>query len=99
MKKAFDIPTIYERAEQDYAKLKKMVEGCDCSIDQLCYDLGGHNLEDDLFDINFGVICATIVLRDDHYEVLPNVEIWDDENCGCFDYNYYCKGVNNLIKL
>lgn len=45
----------------------------------LCELLGGHNLDDDMFDLNFKSLCVTINNYCGHNVVSDAVEVWDDE--------------------
>lgn len=48
---------------------------------QLCDLLGGHNYSNELFDLNYGVVCLTILFKDNkYYELSPNVKIWEKDN-------------------
>ena len=51
---------IYKNALKSWHKLKHIVETFNGTLEELCDKLYGHNLEDDLFDVNFEMICGTI---------------------------------------
>lgn len=82
---------IYEKAEKDYSNLCSVVKDFKGNLEELYSYLGGHNLEEDLFDVNFGCICATIVQKDNKLKILPNIEVWDDEKLECINSNYYIR--------
>lgn len=71
---------IYKYALESYYKLKKIVDNFKGTLEELCDELGGHNFEDDLFDINFEWICGTVVKINDHLELVESIEIWNDKN-------------------
>ena len=78
-----------EQAIKDYQELNEIIKNTSLPLDDLCKELGGHNLEDELFDINFKSICATVHLKDNHFELNDIIEIWDDENCMEYDLCFY----------
>ena len=78
-----------KKAIKDFQELNNIVKNTNLSLDELCKELGGHNLEDDLFDINFKSICATVHLRNNHFELNDIIEIWDDEKCVEYDLCFY----------
>lgn len=78
-----------KQAKADFKELKKIVnENQHLTLEELCDKLGGHNFEEDLFDLNFGCICATIYLRDNKLILGDDVEIWNDEECYLYDSNF-----------
>lgn len=78
-----------KQAIEDFKKLKKIVnENQHLTLDELGDKLGGHNFDDDLFDLNFGCICATIYLRDNKIVLSNSVEIWNDEDCYLYDDDF-----------
>lgn len=77
-------------AKSDYQKLKSFIDGYNtllesfsehCNLEKVCDFLGGHNLEEDLFDLNYGCICATVKLNEEEnkLELSDSVEVWDEE--------------------
>lgn len=83
------------QAIADYKELQKIVsENQNLTLEELCDKLGGHNLEDDLFDLNFGCICATIHIEDNKLSLYKSVEIWNDEECYLYDDNFDMSEVN-----
>lgn len=82
---------ICEKAEKDYFNLCSTVKDFKGNLEELCSYLGGHNLEKDLFDVNYGCICATIMNKDGTFIVSDYVEVWDDEKCellnSCYKIN------------
>ena len=78
-----------QQAIADFKELKKIVnENQHLTLDELGDKLGGHNFDEDLFDLNFGCICATIFLRDNKIVLSNSVEIWDDEECYLYDEDF-----------
>ena len=76
-------------AKNNYNVLKNIVEeNKELDIEDLCDLLHGHNLEEDLFDVNFGVICATIIYKNGVPTLSNNVEVWNDEDCYMIDPNF-----------
>lgn len=87
---------MYKKALKCWYRLKKIVDNFNGTLEELCDELGGHNLEDDLFDINFEWICGTIVQRDNKLELIDNIEIWEDKNfefLGEFDIEWLEKNI------
>ena len=77
------------QAKQDYQNLKNDIEtNKNLSLEELCDTLGGHNLKDDLFDINYGCITATVYLKNNKFVLDKYVDIWDDANCMLIHVNY-----------
>ena len=54
---------LYKEALKSYEKLNEIVKNYKGTLEELCEVLGGHNLEDDMFDVNFDWICATIIIK------------------------------------
>lgn len=44
------------------------------------------NFDGELFDVNYGNICATIIYKDNQIKLSNNVEIWNE--CGIIDSDY-----------
>lgn len=82
---------IYEKADNDYFNLCEKVQNFYGSFKALRAYLGGHNFEDDMFDVNFGCICATITNKNGTFIVNDCVEVWDEKNCelvnSCYKIN------------
>ena len=76
-------------AIKDYQELNNIVKNTNLSLEELCKELGGHNLNSELFDVNFKSICATVFLREKHLELSDVIEIWDDEKCEEYDLCFY----------
>lgn len=78
-----------KQAIVDYKKLQKIVnENQNLTLEELGEKLGGHNYDENLFDLNFGCICATIYLRDNKLILGVDVEIWDDREGYLYDSNF-----------
>ena len=74
-----NIKTI-KQGEKDYNELKLIVSlfnETEGTLEELCKELKGHNLEDDLFDVNFKSITATVKQNYGCFKVDGNIEIWD----------------------
>ena len=87
---------IYKYALESYYKLKSIVENFNGTFEELCDKLSGHNFEDDLFDVNFEWICGTVLLRNNMFKLVDNIEIWNDSNYECvgtFDIEYLEKHI------
>lgn len=80
---------IYEKAEKDYFNLCSIVKDFKGNLEELYSYLGGHNFDKDLFDVNFGCICATITEENKLFKVSNAIEIWDDQT-GTLVSSYYC---------
>lgn len=78
-------------AKNDYKELAKTVSNYSGdSLSELCKMLRGHNLNSDenLFDVNYGRICATIYQEEDgSFSISNYIEIWnEDEELEFFHY-------------
>ena len=85
---------IYNKAIKSYNKLKDIVDNYNGTLEELCDELGGHNLEDDLFDINYDWICATVYSENNKLILGKNIELWNDETyefVGNFDIDELLK--------
>lgn len=71
---------IYKNALKSWHKLKHIVETFNGTLEELCDKLNGHNLEYDLFDVNFEMICGTIIKEENKLKLTSNIEIWNDNN-------------------
>lgn len=68
---------IYEKAQEDYMELDKKVRSYKGGFETFCKRLGGHNLNENFFDLNYKNICATIYKDEEGTIYLGNcVEIW-----------------------
>ena len=47
-----------------------------------------NNYDGELFDVNYGNICATITCRNGVIKLVNSVEIWDDEDILYDDYKF-----------
>ena len=82
---------IYKNALKSWHKLKHIVETFNGTLEELCDKLYGHNLEDDLFDVNFEMICGTITKEENKLKLTNYFEIWDYSNLnylGLFTVEY-----------
>ena len=79
---------LIQQALKDYEELQQITKETDLSLEELCDKLGGHNLSDDLFDVNFKSICATVVTKNGQLALLDSIEVWDDEICECYDFDF-----------
>ena len=80
-----------KKAISSYEELEKIVENTTLSLEELCDELGGHNFEDDLFDLNYSWICATIYNDNGKLKLYKSIEIWNDETYefyGTFDVDW-----------
>ena len=87
---------MYKNALDSWYRLKNIVDNFNGTLEELCDELGGHNLEEELFDINFEWICGTIVQKDNKLELTNSIEIWDDEKfefLGTFDIEWLEKNI------
>lgn len=76
------------QAINEYKELKSKVESYKGSLEDLCKELEGHNLDTDLFDVNYKSICGTVCKFNNKLELMTGLEIWDDSECsyvGTFD--------------
>lgn len=85
---------IIEQAKKDYKEIKDIVKGMtfDNAYEYFNLNCGGVMNYDkklkELFDVNYGAICFTILNNNGVAKLDNGVEIWDDENCRqlCLDY-------------
>ena len=88
---------LYKLAVNTWKQLKEKVEKFDGSLEELYDELGGHNLKDDLFDVNYSCFCATIGIKNNQLFLYDNIELWNDkeyELVGYFDVNWLEERVN-----
>lgn len=79
------------KATADYLELKEIVlKNENKSLEELCSELGGHNYDIGFkrFDLNFKSICATVRVINDKLTLDPSVEVWDDEKCELYNWNF-----------
>lgn len=81
-----------KRAISSYEELEKIVENTTLSLEELCDELNGYNMEHNSFVVGYGSILATIY-QDCKGFLKVNwwVEIWSDETYeyyGTFDINW-----------
>lgn len=77
-------------AKKEYKELVEIVSNYSGnSLSELCEMLCGHNLDFDLFDVNYGRICATVKQKEDgSFTVLNEIEIWNESEGLEFPDNY-----------
>lgn len=83
-----NLEKLQQQAIKDFYELKEIVDNTDLSLEELCDELGGHNLSDELFDLNYKSICATIYFKNNKLSLHKSVELWDDKNCELVDWNF-----------
>lgn len=77
---------LYEAAWADFWKLAKEVEDFEGSFEDLCVKLGGQNYEDELFDVNYGVLCATVKnVGAARWVSTSSIDIWNDSLNGMIE--------------
>lgn len=69
---------VIDYAKLSYKKLEKIVNEFNGTLEELCDKLNGHNLDDNLFDVNFEWICATVLNKNNKLVLLNSIEIWND---------------------
>ncbi len=82
-----------------YKKLQCEVEIANLegiSLEQLCERIGGHNFDGELFDVNYGSICATVICRNGIIKLSNNVEVWGDD---CIDDDYDMREPMYILKV
>lgn len=85
------VQRVVEKANKDIQNIKKDIDKFNekgLSLQYAYHKLGGHNFDDNLFDVNYGAICATVLWKNKHLELSNSVEIWDDENGVLLDNDY-----------
>lgn len=75
-----------------YNRLKAIVENYKGTLEDLCEELHGQNLCEDLFDVNYEEICSTVVLRDGELTLTTDYELWLSEDI----YDYIDVDINEL---
>ena len=88
---------LYEKALINYCELSKIVDEFQGSFEELCVKLGGHNYEGNLFDVNFGVLCATV--EDNgatRWVSTESVDIWNDSMDSMIEE---CISLSKLIEI
>lgn len=87
------------QALKHYEELRTLIEvNKNLSFEELCDKLGGHNLEDELFDINYKSICATVYHRNNLYILSSDIEIWQDEIGYLYDDKYDVYNMKQVIE-
>lgn len=82
------------KAIQDVFSLQNTIESYKGTLEELCEELNGHNLEDDFFDVNYGCITATVYKNTyDCFYLGYTIELWNDneENEGTFEVDKLCR--------
>ena len=70
---------LYGQAYKDVVELDNLVNEFNGSLEELCIKLGGQNFDEELFDVNYGVLAATIEEDDGKLVLNKNsIDIWDD---------------------
>ena len=93
---------IKKQALKDYERLKRRFrKDKHLSLKELNHKYGGMNYycyDDELFDLNYGVICATF-RKDDNGNVYlsDNIEIYNDEYGFCMG-DYWVKLLRKEVK-
>ena len=93
---------IIEKAIKSYEKLQEIVNSHNGTLEELCDKLNGHNLEDELFDVNFEWICATILNKNNKLILSYSIEIWNDttyEFLGTHNIEHIKLLMNNEVKV
>ena len=87
---------LYKLAVNTWKELKEKVDNFKGSFEDLCEELGGHNFEDDLFDVYYGLICTTIIEENGKIELVDNLELWDENAnyVGYFEVNWLEERIN-----
>ena len=74
-------------AKAYYKKLQVEVEIANLelkTLEEFCEQLNGHNFDNfdgDLFDVNYGNLCATVVYRNNKIQLTKSVEFWGEYDC------------------
>ena len=79
----------YELARLYFKKLKCDVDIANYehkTLEEFCEQINGHNFDGELFDVNYGNICATIVYRNNEIKLTKSVEVWAEYGCINSDY-------------
>ena len=86
----------YKLALKNWYELKTIVERFKGTLEELYDKLDGHCFEDDLFDVNYGLICTTIIKKDEKIELVDNLELWDENAnyIGYFDVKWLEEQIN-----
>lgn len=78
---------------RDYEEIAEIVKNSDKTLEELAKQLNGHNLDEELFDVNFKNILTTVTNRNGKLEVTSNFEGYFDgeirELCDEEDYTEY----------
>lgn len=65
-----------------YLELEEIVESSKLSLEELCDELNGHNLDEDLFDLYFGKdkdYLGTVYKNENGFYLGSNVNCWINE--------------------
>ena len=76
-----------QQATYEWLELHDIVEHWERSFEELCVELGGHNFEEDLFDINYKMIVGTITNKNGKISLSKNIEIWSNEDIITNDFD------------
>ena len=69
-------------AKAYYKKLQSEIEIANLeskTLEEFYEQIGGHNLYGDLFDVNYGNLCATLVYRNNKIQLTKSVELWTED--------------------
>lgn len=69
-------------AKAYYKKLQVEVEIANLELKtlmELCTKLDGFNFDGELFDVNYGNLCATLVYRNNKIQLTKSVELWTED--------------------
>lgn len=71
---------LYGRAYKDFVRLNNLVNEFNGYLEELCKELGGHNFDGELFDVNYGVLCATVNEKDGKLVLnQQSIDVWNDK--------------------
>lgn len=78
---SFDEQLLYGKAYSDFVELEAIVKNHNGTLEDLCAKLSGQNFDGELFDLNFGVLTATITQDADGKLSLneESIDVWDDK--------------------
>ena len=69
-------------AKAYYKKLQSEVEIANLelkTLEEFCEQINGFNFDGELFDVNYGNLCATLVYRNDKIQLTKSVELWTED--------------------
>jgi len=70
-----------KKAKLEYEELESFVSNFKSDFEDLCKELGGFNIAEEYFDINYKSFTTTIYYKENKIIISDYIDIWNDANC------------------